>query len=111
MVDQAPAAPVIVVASEAWHPGVVGIVAGRLRERYRRPAIVIGVDAVAGVGKGSGRSQPGVNLGGAVQAACEAGLPVGVQVVGPQYGDRTTIHLARLLEREFQPFVPPPNYA
>ena len=41
----------------------------------------------------------------------KAGLPVGVQVVGPQYGDRTTIHLARLLEREFQPFVPPPNYA
>ena len=41
-------APVIVVAREGWHPGVVGIVAGRLRERYRRPAIVIGLDAVAG---------------------------------------------------------------
>jgi amidase len=38
------------------------------------------------------------------------GLPVGVQIVGPQYGDRTTIELARLLEREFQAFVPPPGY-
>jgi len=39
-----------------------------------------------------------------------AGLPVGVQIVGPQYGDRTCIELARLLEREFQGFVPPPGY-
>jgi amidase len=39
-----------------------------------------------------------------------AGLPVGVQIVGPQYGDRTCIHLARLLEREYQGFVPPPDY-
>jgi amidase len=38
------------------------------------------------------------------------GLPVGVQIVGPQYGDRTTIELARLLEREFQAFVPPAGY-
>ena len=38
------------------------------------------------------------------------GLPVGVQIVGPQYGDRTCIELARLLEREFQGFVPPPDY-
>jgi single-stranded-DNA-specific exonuclease len=74
MVEQAPAAPVIVVGCEDWHPGVVGIVAGRLRERYRRPAIVIGVDAAAGVGKGSGRSQPGVNLGQAVHEAFDAGL-------------------------------------
>ena len=39
-----------------------------------------------------------------------AGLPIGVQIVGPQYGDRTCIELARLLEREFQGFVPPPGY-
>ena len=65
---------VVVVAGEDWHPGVVGIVAGRLRERWRKPVIVIGVDAVNGVGKGSGRSQPGMNLGRAVQAAWEAGV-------------------------------------
>ena len=66
--------PAIVVSGEGWHPGVIGIVAGRLRERYRRPVVVIGVDPVLGLGKGSGRSQPGVNLGRAVQAAFEQGL-------------------------------------
>jgi single-stranded-DNA-specific exonuclease len=69
-----PAAPAIVVAEEGWHPGVIGIVASRLRERYRRPVIVIGIDRAADIGKGSGRSQPGVNLGRAVQAAFDEGL-------------------------------------
>lgn len=46
----------LVVAGEGWHPGVVGIVASRLAERLRRPAVVIGVDPETGVGKGSGRS-------------------------------------------------------
>lgn len=64
---------VVVVAGDDWHPGVVGIVAGRLRERWRKPVVVIGVDAVNGIGKGSGRSQPGMNLGKAVQAAWEGG--------------------------------------
>jgi len=72
--NQDPTDPVLLVAGEGWHPGVVGIVASRLRERYRRPAIVIGLDPAQGVGKGSGRSQPGVNLGRAVQAAFDAGL-------------------------------------
>ncbi|WP_425983878.1 single-stranded-DNA-specific exonuclease RecJ [Brevundimonas sp. TWP1-2-1b1] len=65
---------VVVVAGENWHPGVVGIVAGRLRERWRKPVIVIGVDPVTGLGKGSGRSQPGMNLGRAIQAAWESGI-------------------------------------
>lgn len=69
-----PDAPVIIVAGDGWHPGVIGIAAGRLRERYRKPVIVVGVDRAANVGKGSGRSQPGVNLGRAVQAAFDAGL-------------------------------------
>lgn len=67
-------APCLLVAQDDWHPGVIGIVAGRLRERYRKPCIVVGVDRAANVGKGSGRSQPGVNLGRAVQAAFEEGL-------------------------------------
>lgn len=66
--------PVVVVAGEDWHPGVVGIVAGRLRERWRKPVIVIGIDPVSGLGKGSGRSQPGVNLGRAVQTAFDQGI-------------------------------------
>ncbi|HEX4198212.1 MAG TPA: single-stranded-DNA-specific exonuclease RecJ [Caulobacteraceae bacterium] len=69
-----PEAPVLVVAAEGWHPGVIGIVASRLRERYRKPAVIIGLDPATGVGKGSGRSQPGMNLGRAVQAAFDKGL-------------------------------------
>ncbi len=69
-----PEAPVIVVAREGWHPGVVGIVASRLREHYRKPVVVIGIDRAGDIAKGSGRSQPGVNLGQAVQAAFESGL-------------------------------------
>jgi single-stranded-DNA-specific exonuclease len=67
-------APCLLVAADDWHPGVIGIVAGRLRERYRKPVIVVGIDRAANVGKGSGRSQPGVNLGRAVQAAFDEGL-------------------------------------
>lgn len=64
--------PVVVASGEGWHPGVIGIVAGRLKEKYGRPAVVIGVDGA--VGKGSGRSVPGVDLGAAVLAAKESGL-------------------------------------
>ena len=66
--------PVIVIAREDWHPGVIGIVAGRLRERWHKPVIIIGIDPVSGMGKGSGRSQAGVNLGEAVGAAFETGI-------------------------------------
>ena len=66
--------PCLLVAADGWHPGVIGIVAGRLRERYRKPVVVVGIDRPANVGKGSGRSQPGVNLGRAVQAAFDGGL-------------------------------------
>ncbi|MEJ0065366.1 MAG: single-stranded-DNA-specific exonuclease RecJ [Caulobacteraceae bacterium] len=69
-----PDAPAIVVAEEGWHPGVIGIVASRLRERYRRPVVVVGLDRASDIGKGSGRSQPGVNLGRAIQAAFDEGL-------------------------------------
>ncbi len=66
--------PILVVDGDDWHPGVIGIVASRLRERYRRPVIVIGVDRAGDIGRGSGRSQPGINLGALVQEAYEAGL-------------------------------------
>ncbi len=69
-----PDAAAIVVGCEGWHPGVVGIVASRLRERYRRPVIVLGVDPASDLAKGSGRSQPGVNLGAAVAEAQDEGL-------------------------------------
>jgi single-stranded-DNA-specific exonuclease len=66
---------VAVVAGEGWHPGVIGIVAGRLKEKFGRPAIVIAIDE-AGVGKGSGRSIPGVDLGAAILMAKDMGLLV-----------------------------------
>jgi single-stranded-DNA-specific exonuclease len=66
---------VVVVAGEGWHPGVIGIVAGRLKERLGRPAIVIAIGE-DGVGKGSGRSIAGIDLGAAVLAAKEHGLLV-----------------------------------
>ena len=64
---------VVVVAGTGWHAGVIGIVAGRLKEKLGRPVIVVAIDE-AGVGKGSGRSIAGVDLGQAVLAAKEAGL-------------------------------------
>ena len=64
--------PVILVSGEGWHPGVVGIVAGRIKEKFNRPACVAGL--AAGLAKGSGRSVPGVDLGAAIIAARQAGL-------------------------------------
>ena len=64
---------VMVVAGHGWHPGVIGIVAGRLKEKLGVPALVIALDE-SGVGKGSGRSITGVDLGQAVLAAKEHGL-------------------------------------
>lgn len=66
---------VAVVAGRGWHPGVIGIVAGRLKEKLGIPAIVIAVDD-SGTGKGSGRSITGVDLGAIVLAAKELGLLV-----------------------------------
>jgi single-stranded-DNA-specific exonuclease len=70
--DQADS-PVITVMSAGWHQGVIGIVAGRLKERFGRPAIVI-AETEDGTGKGSGRSISGVDLGAAVLAAKDSGL-------------------------------------
>lgn len=66
--------PVVVVGAKAWHPGVIGIVAGRLKERLRKPVIVLGAAGEEGPAKGSGRSISGVNLGAAVAAAARAGV-------------------------------------
>ncbi len=64
---------VAVIAGEGWHPGVIGIVASRLKDRLHRPTIVVALQD-DGTGKGSGRSMPGVDLGAAVLAAKDAGL-------------------------------------
>ena len=64
---------VLVVSMEGWHPGVIGIVAGRLKERFNKPVIVIGIDE-NGIGKGSGRSIQGIDLGNEIKKLYEKGL-------------------------------------
>jgi single-stranded-DNA-specific exonuclease len=64
---------VVVTAGEGWHPGVVGLVAARLKERFIRPAFAIALEP-GGIGTGSGRSIPGVDLGRAVRGAVRDGL-------------------------------------
>ncbi len=64
---------VVVTAAQGWHPGVVGLVASRLKERYGRPAFAIALEP-GGIGTGSGRSIAGVDLGRAVRQAVHDGL-------------------------------------
>ena len=64
-----------VIAGKGWHPGVIGIVAGRIKEKTGKPSIIIALDA-DGTGRGSGRSISGVDLGAAIIAAREADLLV-----------------------------------
>ena len=68
--------PVLILHDKAWHEGVIGIVAGRVRERFGKPALIIAMGA-DGVGKGSGRSIPGFRLGNAIIAAHQAGILAG----------------------------------
>ena len=64
--------PVLLVGNAGWHPGVIGIVASRLKERFHKPTCVVGFDQ--GIGKGSGRSITGVNMGDAMIKAVHLGL-------------------------------------
>lgn len=66
--------PIIIVAGEGWHPGVIGIVAGRLKEKYNRPTAVIAAEN--GIGKASARSISGVDLGSVVTSAKAEGYLV-----------------------------------
>jgi single-stranded-DNA-specific exonuclease len=63
-------APFILVSGDGWHPGVVGIVAGRLKERFGKPAFVAGFEG--GMGRGSARSIAGIDVGAIIRAAAEA---------------------------------------
>ncbi len=68
-------ASVIVTARENWHPGIVGLIASRLKDKFRRPAFAIAFDSM-GKGTGSGRSINGFDMGRMVRAAVDAGLLV-----------------------------------
>jgi len=97
--------PVLVVESDGWHVGVIGIVASRLVERYGRPAFVIGMDG--DLGKGSGRSVRGVDLGNAVLAARQAGLLVNggghAMAAGLTVARGALVDLAAFLEARIAP--------
>lgn len=68
---------ILIAAGEGWHPGVIGIVAGRLKDRFHLPSIVIGWGQGLGpVAKGSARSVHGVNIGDAISAAAKAGVVI-----------------------------------
>ncbi|WP_444454635.1 single-stranded-DNA-specific exonuclease RecJ [Rhodobacter capsulatus] len=98
--------PLVWAAGEGWHPGVVGIVAARLKEATNRPAVVIGLEG--GIGKGSARSVAGVDLGAAVQRVAAEGLLIkggghrmaaGLTVAEDQL-DPAMARLAELLARQ-----------
>lgn len=78
MVEADPDVPILIVGSDEWHKGIVGLVASRLTERFRRPSCVLSwtKDAATGARQGTGslRSVAGVDIGGAVRAATAEGL-------------------------------------
>lgn len=103
--DRAGMPAALVVESEGWHVGVIGIVASRLVERYGRPAFVIGLDG--DLGKGSGRSVRGVDLGAAVIAARQAGYLVNggghAMAAGLTVSRDAVADLARFLDQRIAP--------
>lgn len=91
---------VITVMSSGWHQGVIGIVAGRLKERFGRPVIVV-AETEDGIGKGSGRSISGVDLGAAVLAAKDSGL----LIAGGGHAMAAGLTLPKNGLRSFQEFI------
>jgi single-stranded-DNA-specific exonuclease len=95
----------LIVESEGWHIGVIGIVASRLVERYGRPAFVIGMDGE--IGKGSGRSVRGVDLGAAVLAARQSGLLINggghAMAAGLTVAREQLPHLTHFLDERLAP--------
>ena len=76
-IEANPDVGILIAAGEGWHPGVIGIVAGRLKDRFHLPSIVIGWGQGLGpVAKGSARSVHGVNIGDAISAAAKAGVVI-----------------------------------
>ena len=108
-----PERALVLASSEGWHPGVIGIVAGRLKERYGRPACVVAT--ADGIGKGSGRSINGLDLGSAVIAARQAGLLInggghamaaGFTVASDRLADLAAFLNERLASEAGGPIVP-----
>jgi len=111
--------PILFAAGEGWHPGVIGIVAGRLKERFNRPVCVFALDkGEKGEAKGSGRSLPGVDLGAAVIAARQAELLInggghamaaGMTVAGDRFGELKEFLVQRVGGGEAGAGIPAPE--
>ena len=107
----------IVISGEGWHGGVLGIVAGRLREKFCRPVFVMSVDPETGMAKGSGRSVPGVNLAEAIRSfpdlldggghAAAAGMGVQASRLGEAQEALHAYASQFLTEEDFFPCVEP----
>jgi single-stranded-DNA-specific exonuclease len=102
--------PCIVVEGEGWHPGVIGIVASRVVERYHRPTLVLAVDPETGLATGSGRSIPGFHLLEGLETAADifvrfgghrhaAGCTLPVERI-PELRSRLNEHAGRVLQPE-----------
>jgi single-stranded-DNA-specific exonuclease len=98
---------IVMAVGQGWHAGVIGVVAARLKERYHRPTFVIAVDAEKGIGKGSGRSIRGIDLGALTIAARQSGLllnggghamAAGLTVAADQLGALRTFFEERLAD-------------
>ena len=87
---------IIIVTSEGWHPGVVGLAAARLKERYQLPSFVLASNPITGLACGSGRSIAGVDIGSATRAALEAGVIV--KGGGHAMAAGLTVEIAKLVE-------------
>jgi single-stranded-DNA-specific exonuclease len=109
--------PLLAAQGTGWHPGIVGLIASRLKERYGRPAVAVAFDGDGpqAIGKGSGRSVPGLDLGAAIIAARQSGLlmaggghamAAGFTVVRERYGEFLAFVAARLGEQLTGELVP-----
>jgi single-stranded-DNA-specific exonuclease len=93
-------APLIIVHGEGWHPGVIGIVAGRVKERFHRPTLAISFDEQL-QGKGSGRSIVGIDLGSLIHAARQKGL----LTAGGGHAMAAGFSLEKAMLTDFQQFM------
>ena len=100
---------VLTLAGHGWHPGVIGIVAGRIKEKTGKPALVVALDRESGQGKGSGRSISGVDLGAAIIGAKDNGLLVAggghAMAAGLTVEERRLDELAEWLDAQLAPAV------
>jgi single-stranded-DNA-specific exonuclease len=96
-----PDLPLLLVGSEEWHKGLVGLVASRLTDRFRRPTLAIAWDAEKGEGTGSARSIAGADIGAAVRAA----LAAGIAKKGGGHTMAAGVTLARDRQEAFEAFM------